>query len=89
MPPLYLTEVAGRCRLSMSGFAVGSGHTLQEAADDLVHRVMALVHTGALVAGSTNLSHGPDPRLLALMNDVSRIAAEGGDVRERLFGASS
>ncbi len=90
MPPLYLTEVGGRCRLWIEGCAHGDGATLQEAADDLVHRVLGLaaqLRAGPTVRMSTDLPQ-PDPRLVALMHEVAQIAARGEDVRERLFGVS-
>jgi hypothetical protein len=42
-PPLHLNEVGGRCRLSLVGFTSGEGDTLQEAANDLVARLLNLV----------------------------------------------
>jgi hypothetical protein len=89
-PPLHVTEVGGRCRLWMSGCGYGEGATLQEAADDLIRRVLGLVEylrTGASLQTSTDLPH-PDPRVVALIYEIGRIAAHGGDIRERLFGAS-
>jgi hypothetical protein len=91
MPPLHLTEAAGgRCRLWMGGCAHGDGATLQEAADDLVHRVLgvaALLGAGVTQRTSTDLPL-PDPRLVALMHEIRRMAARGEDVRERLLGFS-
>jgi hypothetical protein len=87
-PPLYVTETAGRCRLWMSGCAYGDGTTLQEAADDLVRRVLDLaahLRTGALLGTSTDLPR-PDERVVSLLHDVGRLAADGGDVRGRVLG---
>ena len=42
-PPLTVHEVGDRCRLSLAGLAHGHGGTLQEAADDLVERLLRLV----------------------------------------------
>jgi hypothetical protein len=42
-PALHLNEVGGRCRLSLVGDTCGDGDTLQEAADDLVARLLNLV----------------------------------------------
>src|SRR5215218_936981 len=41
-PALSIREVAGRCRLNLGGHVHGEGATLQEAADDLVRRLLAL-----------------------------------------------
>ena len=87
-PPLHLTEAGGRCRLWLRGCAHGDGATLQDAADDLVNRVLgvaALLGAGAMQRTSTDLPP-PDPRLIDLMHEVRRMAARGEDVRERLLG---
>jgi hypothetical protein len=89
-PSLHLTEAGGRCRLWIGGCTYGDGVTLQEAADDLVHRVLLLaaqLRAAATLRTSTDIPP-PDPRLLALLDEVGQIAAHGGDVRERLFGVS-
>jgi len=39
-PSLSAREAAGRCRLSRGGYVHGEGATLQEAADDLVRRLL-------------------------------------------------
>ena len=88
MPSLHVTEIDGRCRLWMTGCGYGDGATLQEAADDLVRRVLgfaAQLRAGASWPASTDLPR-PDPRVVALIYELGRIAAHGGDVRERLFG---
>jgi hypothetical protein len=41
-PSLTVTESAGRIRLQLGGLARGGGVSLQEAADDLVRRILAL-----------------------------------------------
>jgi hypothetical protein len=40
VPPLSVRETGRGCRLSLGGVAVGHGRTLQEAADELVGRVL-------------------------------------------------
>ncbi len=90
MPPLHLMESGGRCRLWIRGCAFGEGATLQEAADDLIRRLLGLagqLGECSAVRISTDLPR-PDPRLVALMHEVAQIAARGEDVRERLFGVS-
>jgi hypothetical protein len=87
-PPLHLTEVGNRCRLSLSGCAYGHGETLQEAADDLVHKVLALVaqlRGGRFVRASTDMPP-MDPRIAGLIHELAGIVESGGDVRQRLFG---
>jgi hypothetical protein len=41
-PALHFNVTGGRCRLSLVGYAYGDGSTLQEAADDLVARLLTL-----------------------------------------------
>src|SRR5215204_877907 len=87
MPPLVIQEHGRPCRLLLGGDAWGDGPTLQEAADDLVDRVMR--HAAALRAGGfrcpTDLSP-PDPRWLDFLYEVGEIAARGGDVRRLILG---
>jgi hypothetical protein len=86
---LHVTESAGGCRLSLAGCASGYGATLQEAADDLIRSVLRvvaiMVRGGAAVVGSTAAPR-LDPRTAELMHELGRLAAAGGDVRQRLFG---
>jgi hypothetical protein len=87
MPPLVIEEHCGRCRLRLGGDAWGDGATLQDAADDLVDRVMR--HAAALRGGglscTTPLSP-PDLRWLEFLYEVGEIAAHGGDARQRIIG---
>jgi hypothetical protein len=86
-PPLTLHELAGRVRLCLGTLAYGTGPTLQEAADDLVYRVlgyaMALRATG--LEASSDLGP-PDLAALSFLYEVGEIATAGDDIRQRLFG---
>jgi hypothetical protein len=87
-PPLVIREHCGRCRLLLGGDAWGDGATLQEAADDLVARVMR--HAAALRAGGFRCPKDlspPDSRWLDFLYEVGEIAARGGDVRQRIVAA--
>jgi hypothetical protein len=87
MPPLVIQENGGRCRLRLGGDAWGDGATLQEAADDLVARVMR--HAMALRTGGFACPRElcpPDARWLEFLYEVGEIAARGGDVRQRIVG---
>jgi hypothetical protein len=90
MPPLQVRESAGRCRLSLGSYAYGDGSTLQEAADDLVGRLLsiALAFRSAGFSIPSELGQ-PDLRWLGLLHELGEIAAAGGDIRRRLFGADS
>jgi len=88
-PTLRVDEVAGRVRLSLDGFLSADGLTLQEAADELVWKTLVAVmafRTSGLAAFSTLCR--PEMDLVRFLWELGAIAAEGGDIRERLFGAS-
>jgi hypothetical protein len=87
VPPLHLCESAGRCRLTLSGLTHGEGHTLQEAADDLIARLldMVLFVRTAGFSFSTDLPP-PDYRLLDFLWEIGERVACGEDIRERVFG---
>jgi hypothetical protein len=85
-PELTVREVSGRCRLCLGGFVHGEGPTLQEAADDLVARLLALAMS--LRSGGFRVSpEGPriDLRWFDYLYELGTIAARGGDIRERVF----
>jgi hypothetical protein len=85
-PALVVSEHAAGVRLHLGSVAHGDGLSLQEAADDLVRRVLAMGRalrtTGFAV--STELPY--DMAALSLLCELDEIAAAGGDVRTRLFG---
>jgi hypothetical protein len=88
-PPLEVAVVAGRCRLCLGGYAYGEGETLQDAADDLVARLLTFAM--CFRSGFTISSEVPPPdlRWLDFVYQLGEIAAAGGDIRDRLFGAGS
>jgi len=87
MPPLVVQEQAGGCRLRLANEAWGDGPTLQEAADDLVGRVIrqATAMRARGLAFSKELSP-PDLRWLDFLYEVGELAVSGGDVRQRIVG---
>jgi hypothetical protein len=87
-PPLEVHQVAGRVRLLLGALAYGEGATLQEAADDLVARVLVLVmafRTSGIGPVSSEVPL-PDLAMLEFLYELGEIAAADGDIRERLFG---
>jgi hypothetical protein len=87
-PPLELRESAGRCRLSLVGLTHGEGSTLQEAADDLVVRLLnfvVCVRTSGLRISSE--LGPPDQRLMEFIWELGECAASGADIRQRVFGS--
>ena len=86
-PRLRVSDVGGRVRLTLAGLTGAEGATLQEAADDLVWRVllvaMALRSSGI---GPVSSECPSDVALLDFVFELGEIAARGGDIRPRLFG---
>lgn len=85
MFPLKITETGGRVRLTLGGLAQGEGSSLQEAADELIRRILelALVFRSAGCAASRELC--PDLETMNFLHELAEIAAAGGDIRERVF----
>ena len=88
VPPLRISENAGRVRLGLDGFAYVEGASLQEAGDALVVRLLEiamLLRTGDLApvyaAGCPDLAH------LDFVYRLGDHAAAGGDPRDLLFAA--
>jgi hypothetical protein len=86
-PALSVRDVAGRCRLSLGGHAHGEGATLQEAADDLVRRLLALAMALRSGAGLRVSPEAPsvDLRWFEFLYELGAIAASGEDIRKRVF----
>jgi hypothetical protein len=86
-PALSIREAEGRWRLDLGGQARAEGATLEEAADELVRRLL----TQALCLRSeSGFRISPevaavDLRWFAFLYELSEIAATGGDIRERVF----
>jgi hypothetical protein len=85
-PALSIREVSGRCRLNLGGHVHGEGTTLQEAADDLVRRLLALAMSLRSGAGFRFSPEMPvDLRWFEFLYELGAIAACGEDIRERVF----
>jgi hypothetical protein len=87
-PTLRVNEIAGTVRLTMDGFFSVEGLTLQEAADELVWKVLEaiMVFRSRGIPGLGVVCR-PDMRVVSFLCELDRTAAAGGDVRERLFGS--
>lgn len=86
-PSLSVFEHDGRVGLGLAGFGQADGATLQEAADELVRRLLAIamaLRAGDVFPRSTECL--VDPAQLAFVWELGLIAASGGDIRSRLFG---
>jgi hypothetical protein len=88
-PELALLERGGSCRLSLGCHAYGEGGTLQEAADDLVARLLTLALCLRSGSGLGVSADGPalDLRWLSFLHELGELAASGIDIREWLFAA--
>ena len=88
VPSLHVLEMRGRVRITMPGITHGSGQTLQDAADDLVRKVLLIA-----VDFRSDRVAPPRPELRAepavyeFIGELAGIAAQGDDIRGRLFGS--
>jgi hypothetical protein len=74
-PRLVIQEQGGHCRLRLANEAWGDGATFQEAADDLVARVMR--HAVALRAGGFRYQRTRARRIRAGLTSSTRWATSG------------
>jgi hypothetical protein len=79
-------ESSGRVRLCLGSLAHGEGSTLQDAADDLVQRLLTYVMAFRASGFRPPLDLGlPDLAAIDFLYELGEIAAAGGDIRSRLF----
>ena len=84
-PSFAVTESYGTVRLQLRRITHGEGTTLQEAADDLVRRVLALALAFRADGMACSSEAPPDLPAVNFVYELGEIAAAGGDIRERLF----
>lgn len=86
-PSLSVRDAAGGCRLSLGSYAHGDGATMQEAADDLIRRLLAQAMSLRSEQGFRVSPEGPsvDLRWFDFLYELGSIAASGGDIRDRVF----
>ena len=85
-PRLEVLEVTGGCELWAAGHIAGRGASLQEAANDLVDRLLTLaisIRTSGLSA--TSESGAIDVAWVDFIWRVGEHARRGGDIRDLLF----
>jgi hypothetical protein len=88
---LHFHASAGRCRLSLGSYAYGNGSNLQEAADDLVARLLTFAkhfHSGAGFTFSSELLP-IDFRWFEFLYELGEMAGRGEDIRPRVFGSAA
>jgi hypothetical protein len=86
-PPLQISERDGRVRLSLGDFSYAEGETLQDAADELVRRMLVIAM--AFRDGGVGAMCSESPLDLPLLDFIWRlgdVAASGGDIRALIFG---
>ena len=86
-PALTVRERAGSVRLHLGTVAYGDGPSLQEAADDLVRRVLIIARALRMGGFSVPREIAQDVAALSFLYELDEIACAGGDVRGRLFDA--
>jgi hypothetical protein len=86
-PALVVREHAAGVRLHLGSVAHGDGRSLQEAADDLVRRVLVIGNAFRTSGFSVSPELPYDMAALSFLSELAEVAAAGGDVRARLFGA--
>jgi hypothetical protein len=86
MPSLSVTETAGCVRLQLGQFARGEGATLQEAADDLIDRLLGLVMAFRSTGFTSSRELRTELETMEFLFELGVIAASGGDIRARVFG---
>jgi hypothetical protein len=84
-PVLSVTERGAGIRIHLGRLAYGDGASLQEAADDLLRRV--LVYAAAIRQSGFSVSGEVVPDLggMAFLYQFGELAEAGGDVRAALF----
>lgn len=85
-PSLSVMETAAGVRLQLGQLARGEGTTLQEAADDLIDRLLALVMAVRSSGFRASCEVRPDVETMDFLYALGELAASGGDIRTRVFG---
>lgn len=86
-PELRVHETSHGCRLTLVGVTYGDGTTLTGAADDLIARLLTIVHSVRSSGLRMPLSMGAvDPRLIGLLWDLDAMVRRGDDIRGRVLG---
>lgn len=86
MPELTIRERGGFVHLSLGCVASGEGVSLQEAADDLIRRLLTIVHAFRSSGFRVCPEFGSDAETVRYLYELGEIAAAGGDIRARVFG---
>jgi hypothetical protein len=86
IPDLTLQDRDGRCRLALAGLTYGDGTTLQQAADELVARVVRMaiaVRQGDLAFSSA--VRAPEPHVMTFLQDLAGRAVDADQIRQHIL----
>jgi hypothetical protein len=86
MPSLTVTERGDHVRLQLGGLACGEGTSLQDAADDLIRRLLGLALAVRSTGFRASLEVQPNFEAMDFLYELGEIAAAGGDIREHVLG---
>jgi hypothetical protein len=86
VPSLTVSEVGGLVRLQLGGLARGEGVSLQDAADDLIRRLLGTVIAFRSSGVKSSCEVRPDLEMMDFLYELGELAAAGGDIRVRVFG---
>jgi len=86
MAPVTVTDSEGVVRVQLGTLARGQGASLQEAADDLIRRLLGLVLAARSSGFTPTCELRPDLETMDYLYELGEIAAAGGDIRARVFG---
>jgi hypothetical protein len=85
-PILSVTERHAGVRIHLGRLAHGDGASLQEAADDLLRRVLAYAAAIRQSGFSVSCEVMPDLQGMAFLHEIGELAESGGDVRAAVLG---
>jgi hypothetical protein len=85
MPILSVAERPAGVRIHLGRLAYGDGASLQEAADDLLGRVLVYAAAIRRSGFASSCEVAPDLEGLAFLYEIGELAEAGGDVRAALF----
>lgn len=83
---LTVAESAGLIRVQLGALSRGEGGSLQEAADDLIRRLLLLVIAFRSSGFTPSCEIRPDLEAMNFLYQLGELAATGGDIRARVFG---
>ena len=84
--PLTVTESPGLVRVELGRLSRGREGSLQEAADDLIRRLLALAMAVRSSGFTLTFEFRADLETMNFLYELGEFAAAGRDIRARVFG---